>query len=61
MNDQFFFFPILGIVVCEFHKEKRVQKDPRQEFETVEPGFKVVTEWCSDCVDIIIHYEKEVD
>jgi hypothetical protein len=56
----YYHFPNLGIVLCAYHKETLLIKDPKQDFVTVEPGFALITEWCNFCADVIIRYEKGV-
>lgn len=57
----YYYFPHMGIVLCEYHKDKMVEKDSRCDYEPIEPGSQLITEWCNSCTDIIIQYEKEVD
>lgn len=57
----YYHFTNLGIVLCVYHKDKLLEKEPKAEYEIVEPGFQLVSEWCNSCTDVIIQYEKEVD
>lgn len=60
-NPKYYHFSSLGIILCQYHKEKRLQENPNLIYETIEPGMDLLTEWCDECLNVIVKYEWEVD
>jgi hypothetical protein len=57
----FYYFPDLGIILCGYHKDRLIAKDPRHSFDEIEPGSQIITEWCNSCTDIMIQYTREMN